>query len=750
MKRVSLFLLPMLLAPVARVGAQDADPAAAPAAQAPAHGPQLVGPTIAALSGGSVQVLFSNVATSTTSDVPGLAGAKFAGASVGACFDRPWVSRNGLHWAILADTNLATTEDQVVLVDGTVVEREGQPTPFFAGGTYGLFDVRIGLNDNGEYAVFNNLASTTTNDDYVVKVTAGPTHTVIAQESLAIGVLPGATYDDDLDSITLLNNGDVAFSADLIDGAGVVTTNDDDIYVIGNTLNARRGLTIPTGQAGGGMAAWDNFDFEDMWVDNSGNVLLKGDTLAATTDDQIVAYNNAVVLQENQIIAGSSFANPIDASGIVEVSMDHGGNWYARGNNDVTEQDWVVRNGVVIASEGSNVLGAPGRFRVLTGALNAAQVVPPSASTATGTATITLDTLENVLYYTVTTTGLTSAETAADIHGFAAAGANAPALFPLPLGTPKNGFVAYLEADEASILGGLTYVSIDTVGFPGGEVRGQLAEVTEVWDDRDFSDAFFLHVGDSQGNWVIGGTTNGNSTRNGVLVKNGTTEVAREGQPLDIDGNGLFDDDAFINTFGNDDAFLRDDGTFVFVATIRNAAGTQTGHGVFQVDTLKGPEGFCFGDNLDPNVSPGCPCGNFGAAGRGCASSFNANGARMTGTGSVPADTFTLQVDGVNATGNVIFMRGDLDNVTGVVFGDGVRCVDGVLRRRTKTIFSPNVSSFPLPTDTVTLSNGWGIGNDTPPGSGITAYYMAYYRNAAAAFCPPETFNGTNGFKITW
>jgi hypothetical protein len=159
---------------------------------------------------------------------------------------------------------------------------------------------------------------------------------------------------------------------------------------------------------------------------------------------------------------------------------------------------------------------------------------------------------------------------------------------------------------------------------------------------------------------------------------------------------------------------------------------------------------FCAGDNLDPNVTTDCPCSNFGAPGRGCASSFNANGAGLVTSGSVPADTVVLNVSGVNNTGNVIFMRGSVNNVVGVVFGDGVRCVDGTLIRRTKPIFAPGVATFPSPTDTVTLSNGWGGANLTPPGSGITAYYMAYYRNAAAAFCPPETFNGTNAYVITW
>ncbi|MBI5364304.1 MAG: hypothetical protein HZA53_14085 [Planctomycetes bacterium] len=160
--------------------------------------------------------------------------------------------------------------------------------------------------------------------------------------------------------------------------------------------------------------------------------------------------------------------------------------------------------------------------------------------------------------------------------------------------------------------------------------------------------------------------------------------------------------------------------------------------------------GFCAGDGIDPNVTPGCPCTNFGGPGRGCRSSFNANGAFITATGATALDNVVLQVDGVNPSGNVIFMRGNLNNVSGVTFGDGVRCVDGTLIRRTKPIFAAGQASFPSPTDTVLLSNGWGAANLTPPGSGITAHYMAYYRNAAALFCPPETFNGTNAYVITW
>ena len=38
----------------------------------------------------------------------------------------------------------------------------------------------------------------------------------------------------------------------------------------------------------------------------------------------------------------------------------------------------------------------------------------------------------------------------------------------------------------------------------------------------------------------------------------------------------------------------------------------------------------------------------------------------------------------------------------------------------------------------------------TPVGSGLTGWYQTYYRNASTAFCPPATFNVTNGWRILW
>lgn len=112
----------------------------------------------------------------------------------------------------------------------------------------------------------------------------------------------------------------------------------------------------------------------------------------------------------------------------------------------------------------------------------------------------------------------------------------------------------------------------------------------EVWSDAEFADCYFLHVGDGKGNHVIGGVSNGPTASNGLLVLNASTVLAREGDPVDIDGNGLFDDDAFFNTFGNDDGVLTDAGEFHFVATLRDAAGTTIGSGYFVIDTGLGDD----------------------------------------------------------------------------------------------------------------------------------------------------------------
>ncbi|MBK7876869.1 MAG: hypothetical protein IPJ77_14180 [Planctomycetes bacterium] len=153
---------------------------------------------------------------------------------------------------------------------------------------------------------------------------------------------------------------------------------------------------------------------------------------------------------------------------------------------------------------------------------------------------------------------------------------------------------------------------------------------------------------------------------------------------------------------------------------------------------------FCFGDGTLVDHTTPCPCANVGAAGNGCANSTNPSGANLAGTGDSSLDTVVLSGTGMPATVSCIYLQGDA--LADVVFGDGVRCAGGTLVRLRTRANLGGASSFPDSTDTVTLSQRGGV----TPGSGLTRYYQTYYRNSSAIFCPPETFNVTNGWQIAW
>ena len=116
--------------------------------------------------------------------------------------------------------------------------------------------------------------------------------------------------------------------------------------------------------------------------------------------------------------------------------------------------------------------------------LNPRQEVPPVTSGALGAGRFVIDTDANTITYRITYGGLSSAETAAHIHGVAAQGAPGGVLFGLPLGNPKVGVITYSEAQEADILAGRTYANIHTANNGGGELRGQIVQFNALLDGK--------------------------------------------------------------------------------------------------------------------------------------------------------------------------------------------------------------------------------------------------------------------------
>lgn len=152
---------------------------------------------------------------------------------------------------------------------------------------------------------------------------------------------------------------------------------------------------------------------------------------------------------------------------------------------------------------------------------------------------------------------------------------------------------------------------------------------------------------------------------------------------------------------------------------------------------------FCFGDGT---LGLPCPCFNFGSAGRGCANSVNSAGALLAATGTPNPDTIVLSASGMPSitTPSAILLQGDA-LISSVVFGDGVRCIGGNLLRLGKKPTPIGSCQYP-DTGDLALSIVGGV----TPGSGVSRWYMFYYRNAVASFCPTATFNATNGVEIVW
>ncbi|MBI5363358.1 MAG: VCBS repeat-containing protein [Planctomycetes bacterium] len=150
-------------------------------------------------------------------------------------------------------------------------------------------------------------------------------------------------------------------------------------------------------------------------------------------------------------------------------------------------------------------------------------------------------------------------------------------------------------------------------------------------------------------------------------------------------------------------------------------------------------QAYCFGDG----TGAACPCANNGTAGNGCANSGFAGGANLsaTGTPSVAADTVTLTAS--NLTGSVaVFFQG-ATQTPATIIDDGLGCVGGpIVRLGSKP--AAGTSFYPQPGDPRISIRG------ALPAAGGTFYYQSFYRNAAAAFCPPATSNRTNGVAVTW
>jgi len=121
----------------------------------------------------------------------------------------------------------------------------------------------------------------------------------------------------------------------------------------------------------------------------------------------------------------------------------------------------------------------------LVSLLSGANEVPANASTATGSAALTLDTTAGTLGYLISFSGLSGSVTAAHFHA-APVGVVGSVIFDLG---GSNSTVSGIGSSSGLFVGAMTnltalqisaiqsngwYVNLHTAAYPGGEIRGQI------------------------------------------------------------------------------------------------------------------------------------------------------------------------------------------------------------------------------------------------------------------------------------
>jgi hypothetical protein len=123
----------------------------------------------------------------------------------------------------------------------------------------------------------------------------------------------------------------------------------------------------------------------------------------------------------------------------------------------------------------------------------------------------------------------------------------------------------------------------------------------------------------------------------------------------------------------------------------------------------------------------------------------------VSGGAFLSSDSLHFITSGETPTALSIVMQGTTVNSSGVIYGQGVRCVAGMLRRLyTKNAQGGSITAPNLGTDPTVSARSAARGDVIQPGQ--SRWYLVYYRDTTVlGGCPSSsTFNATQTGEIAW
>ncbi|MET0649668.1 MAG: PQQ-dependent sugar dehydrogenase [Pyrinomonadaceae bacterium] len=194
----------------------------------------------------------------------------------------------------------------------------------------------------------------------------------------------------------------------------------------------------------------------------------------ATTDPRVPVRYADFVREGQALQRGYAFGQP-GAEAVLEANRRAYFDEFVARPEFVSKYGAMTNDQFVSALLVSNDLNATvGNVHVAR--LDAAQQVPPGASTAAGLFVLTRPSSGGSREATVSLSldDLSSPVTAVHIHGPAMAGAGAPAIVTLPAGEFADFHFTFTQEQLNDLFGGRLYVDVHTQNNPDGEIRAQI------------------------------------------------------------------------------------------------------------------------------------------------------------------------------------------------------------------------------------------------------------------------------------
>jgi hypothetical protein len=146
-----------------------------------------------------------------------------------------------------------------------------------------------------------------------------------------------------------------------------------------------------------------------------------------------------------------------------------------------------------------------------------------------------------------------------------------------------------------------------------------------------------------------------------------------------------------------------------------------------------------------------CPCGNPPVgSNRGCNNSASTGGASIAGSGvaSLAADSVQLMSAGELPNALSIVLQGNANNTGGLVFGEGVRCAAGTLKRLHTEHAVGGSIVYPDGLEPHVSTQSAALGDPIAPGS--MRWYHVYYRDPSLPCTGEPNFNATQALAVAW